>query len=1724
MPDFTVSQLDAIRTQRRVQERLISFLESLAYIRDEHVAGVCRRIWSGANGVTGSLWVEPVFPARSDQHTLRSLAQEGVLSKSALEHIANAGIFPVDRPLYQHQEAALRLATKPDARRPGVVVTARTGAGKTEAFLIPVLNELLGTPRTPEQNGVRAIILYPMNALVNDQVARVRRWLDGQTQATFCYYTGETPEDARSAADQGMDLRITGSQVMTREKIRAAPPDLLITNYSMLEYLLCRPQDSPLFGPSLRAFVLDEAHLYTGTLAAEIALLLRRVLIRCDRTALQVVQFATSATMNGDIREFAAKLFNKPLELIHHIDGVVAAPDLPSPVTSHYPPADEVNLYGLDQIALVHQDTLSDIGAAEARRVVADLAGTDVARSCQKETRGAVFLWEGLRYAAVIHKLLAYLWKRQADVLIPLADIAQELWKSDDDLSQEAVIRLLQLGARARTSLSDLPLVPHKVHVQFRSAGLLAVCLDSSCSAPQSEKIPGGGAVLALHSDNCKYCGGPGLTLARCDSCGEWVIGGVLRPDGSLYPRYHWHGPNEAARFVRFSAGDPDFHLDRLSRTTKPSGDGVGLNWCFACPNCGAGSSYFVPVSVPDSAVLPIIAETILSDLPEIAHVSQHWLPASGRRLLVFSDSRREAARLGPHLTNQHEQQLGRRVLARMLQTHSADEQYLMMLDVEIQTLEEQLQRPGLTPMAAARLRRRLEDAKEERSLADSGATFSQWASYLTQDSLLQQFYHREGGVEPADGIWSQKEWERNAEGVRNNAIRPLVRELASPSWHQISIETLGLAEVVYPGLQQISAPAGLLGVLPSQDLAERIKACWPEFLGTMCDTLRQDRVATLGGAHADETIPWFPIGKWAVPKDSSDRRLVSFVGRSEANPGRRRQFATSVLIAAGLSHAEAESLAPLILSAAFESLCILQPHVTWLESKVCETQDGSARGLRLKLQDVRLRRSTRPAQCSRSGLVWPRQVLGCAPSPGSVSTVRTVSHEELDSDRRVGRLRRSYFEDSVFDIGLWAEEHSAQLASTENARLQKLFVQGARNVLSATTTLEVGVDIGGLCGVMLGNVPPSRANYQQRAGRAGRRADGSSLVATFARSTAYEQAVFRQFGQFFRQQPRNVTIRLERERLVARHLSSFLLAEFFRQLYPKDQRVGAMKAFQQMGWLTAQPAFQIWPKGNPIAPKPEPVIYPNIREVLMGKSPAEAFLEFLRFFSNSELPAAVRVLLTGTGLEHRLEKPEELIEELGRKFEHIVSDWKLEYAGIVSEWERLSNEASPDRRAMNYLALQGRAMWETMVIEELAARRFLPRYGFPIGVQSLTSPQYGYSNRNSDHVRLQRAGIVAVSEYVPGSVVLAGGRYFESHGIRRSYRADEQTPFGPRVWKYRCHNGHIWYLRLKAHSENLCPVADCKTPAAAAPSEMLLVRYGYSTAKWDPPAWSGKADKVGNTSVSTMAFVERTQHLYPSFADLPGLEARLCEDGEVLVDNDGEHHFGFAVCTDCGYADSERYAGGKGAVKLPSGFPTHTPLQSDSGHCWQKGAAPVLRNQMLAARHETDLLQLRFPGATPEVITTLGHALRVSASQMLELDAREIGVTVEGEYVRLFENAAGGSGHMAELVRLGRAWFEHARSILVGTPSHSETCHSACLGCILTSLSQADADRGLLQREPAVRYLSDLFAAVTQTGGSHSQRGAVLDSELNESLEARLDQLVRNREKKQARAKKHAL
>jgi len=313
-----------------IRQRYENYLKTSFYFKDPSL----RESFQAALREEGTLLKGPISePACGFKQGLdaRALAQECFPDRSA-------GLFPalIDRQLYVHQECAVRAAYV-DQRN--IVVATGTASGKTESFLYPILFELYRQHLTGElrEPGVRAMILYPMNALANDQRERLGSICKALAESgsgfrpTFGQYIGQTPEDSRDNRRNAAvrdEERLPGELVF-REEMRKEPPHILLTNYSMLEYLLIRPDDSPLFdadrGKHWQFIVLDEAHQYRGAKGMEMGMLIRRLKQRL-RDGGRKDPFrciATSATISSGegeedkraVADFAGELFGEPFSV-----------------------------------------------------------------------------------------------------------------------------------------------------------------------------------------------------------------------------------------------------------------------------------------------------------------------------------------------------------------------------------------------------------------------------------------------------------------------------------------------------------------------------------------------------------------------------------------------------------------------------------------------------------------------------------------------------------------------------------------------------------------------------------------------------------------------------------------------------------------------------------------------------------------------------------------------------------------------------------------------------------------------------------------------------------------------------------------------------------------------------------------------------------------------------------------------------------------------------------------------------------------------------------------------------------------------------------------------------------------------------------------------------------------------------------------------------------------
>ena len=310
----------------KIRQRYENYLKTSFFFKDPNLRASFRE----ALQQEGNLLKGP-FPEPIRRFTMGANAR--ALARERFEDDGE-GLVPglIEKPLYKHQEDAIRATHWGQLN---IVVATGTASGKTESFLYPILFELyrqhlegkLGEP------GVRAMILYPMNALANDQRERLGdictalREAASEFEPTFGQYIGQTPGHRRDAdrnANWWADHRRTGEFVF-RDEMRQTPPHILLTNYSMLEYLLIRSDDSPLFdngrGAWWQFLVLDEAHQYRGAKGMEMGMLIRRLKQRLRDGGRQdpfrcIATSATISTEEGEedravVAEFAEQLFGE---------------------------------------------------------------------------------------------------------------------------------------------------------------------------------------------------------------------------------------------------------------------------------------------------------------------------------------------------------------------------------------------------------------------------------------------------------------------------------------------------------------------------------------------------------------------------------------------------------------------------------------------------------------------------------------------------------------------------------------------------------------------------------------------------------------------------------------------------------------------------------------------------------------------------------------------------------------------------------------------------------------------------------------------------------------------------------------------------------------------------------------------------------------------------------------------------------------------------------------------------------------------------------------------------------------------------------------------------------------------------------------------------------------------------------------------------------------------
>ncbi|MDY7104059.1 MAG: DEAD/DEAH box helicase, partial [Actinomycetota bacterium] len=690
--------LDPLATTERITEHYLRYLRTTFAPNDPALRRAFEVALRDGIRLTRGPYLEATAPFRPGA-SVRDLVSEGVLSPELLRLSDDA--VPLDRPLHGHQDTAIRKAV---AGRRNLVVSTGTGSGKTETFLLPILDHLgreieAGTIGTP---GVRALLLYPMNALANDQVKRLRTLLADYPEITFGRFVGETKERPGDAADD-FAARFPGekrpvNELISRAEMRQTPPHILLTNYAMLEYLLLRPSDSPFFdgltAGSWRFVVLDEAHVYGGAQGTEMAMLLRRLRDRIARSEPGRMQcFATSATLGSgeedhpELVRFAGNLFDERFEWEADDAGrrdVVTATRraLAAGAGGHALP-----LAAYHRLRDAYRRGASTV---ELAAITAD-AGSAAATPAKGEERG-----EDEAPAAYLGRLLtddARVLRLQAALDVRPVALRDAVELVGDGATAADVVALVDLCVAARRRDDDAPLLPARYHFFVRSLEGAFACFHPAHPAEEPALL------LARHA-HCPACEGAGVRsamveLATCRRCGAaYAVGephraderrlatageraerlvhlaldvaaaeqvddedaAALDIDGPEGTAVVWLGLESGVLHEREPGTEP------TRRALRVDHGGDVLRSCVACGNRTNGEIVRRFLTGQDAPV-SVIATDLYQQLPAAQDSALADEVGEGRKLLTFSDSRQDAAFFASYLERTYGRAVERGVL-----------------------------------------------------------------------------------------------------------------------------------------------------------------------------------------------------------------------------------------------------------------------------------------------------------------------------------------------------------------------------------------------------------------------------------------------------------------------------------------------------------------------------------------------------------------------------------------------------------------------------------------------------------------------------------------------------------------------------------------------------------------------------------------------------------------------------------------------------------------------------------------------------------------------------------------------------------------------------------------------------------------------------------------------------------------------------------------------------
>lgn len=1518
-------------------------------------------------------YIDIKFPFQRGKN-IESLIVEGVVSSS----FYNLKDINFKRPLYSHQEEAIRLIRNGRS----AVITTGTGSGKTECFLYPILNDLLfDIEKGNHEVGIRAIFLYPMNALLNDQIDRIRKILCKCPDITFGFFTGDTPEKATCATRKNTDVDneciIPDNELVSREEIRNKPPHLLFTNYSMLEYLLIRPKDYALFEPNRlknwKYMVLDEAHTYAGSLGIELSLLLRRL----TGMAIRKPQFIlTSATLGeqgkseNDIIRFAKKLTSAEFD----INDIIFSKRIFLQNRAEY------RIIGSDYLKI--KNAINSYGEL-------NLITSNYYKGSSSNIREQ--LYELLSRDKNVHAISSMLKSGSKDFI----NLYNEMLLY---ISKEELISLIDIINKAEKDGIGLFELKYHSFIRPLSGAFITYGKHPKLSLTKTNEIDG---LKAFEVGNCKYCKAAYIIgkiqndendqmnyllqnkevdiyenygnvkylkidffLFEKDISKDDVEKGIIEPYEVCAKCGEIHAAGNLNAMKCKCDDKYRFLLYKVIESKKQDDSANNnINHCPCCGNKG-NSGIIKALNIGKDEATAIISQILYEAIDESEQEVERFNKTSltinersndqkkeerVKQFLVFSDSRQQASFAALFFDRNHIRMLRKRLIWEVIKVNNYAD---LSVNKLISCLKEILEtndffQNGMNPHKNA------------------------WSALLVDLLKVDGAYDGEG-----IGLYF---FDLDIGDIVNSIDDEAINEVFE-NCNMSKDELYELIQIAFTVFKTTPAINYSIATFTQEEKKE--------ILGYR----RFENYVMLNIPEKEEKEEKSNFVRSFLPVKNESNMIVRYVMKIfECNSDKAKD----------------------VLKNLFDFL--IQINETESSKKILiKHSKRDAYQIDSSYYKIRNYKNSKFYKCNKCGKLTPHNIRNKCPKDSCQGTLIEINPDEMLASNF---YRQQYQTMKLESIVI--KEHTAQLDKKTAKQYQNDFKKKQINILSCSTTFEMGVDLGELETVFMRNVPPTPANYVQRAGRAGRRKECSAYILTFCEIRSHDYTYFLEPEKMISGIISPPYFDVLNKKIISRQLMATSFGYFFR-IYPEYSKnldslvINGGGIYKYKDYMNSHPD--------------------DLNEYINDKIlPEVEYREYWNFSWYDQI------------------KEED--DKLTHFVDNIIKRFKEFESGLN---EAKLHDNSSDKK---YFENQIKQLKNSYAIDSLSKGCVIPKYSFPVDVVDLQLCENGYYLNKYDITRDLK---IAISEYAPDSEIVVDGKKFTSKYIS----LNKNSEFSKNYF-ITCPTCKKMNMFLRESNEIICKY--CGHSISSETLEYYIEPInGFKSGETKEsnqlkPArsYAGKVTYVGGGKVNEKRLVLNNI-----------LAIETSSEDELLVINNS----GFYMCPVCGYSDIVK-GGNKSPLKLINhkNFNMHkcandkleyirlgTKFKTDVTRI----TIPMLSlNNKIGYSYALSFLYAFLEGVSIALLIE-----RTDIDGVLEINSE-----FESYDILLFDNVPGGAGHVKRLLNKD-ALKDSLNEALKKVSNNCCDENTSCYNCLRNYYNQSYHSN--LQRNYAIDIIKRLLFA----------------------------------------------